>query len=85
MSEIILFTKEDLGIVVQQVIRAELDANEKRRARLESPKLFTINAVARRLGKHFSTIKKLCENGTIKTTKSGLILEEEIERYLGNS
>ncbi|MEI7980288.1 MAG: helix-turn-helix domain-containing protein [Bacteroidota bacterium] len=82
MNEMIFLPKEQIKEEIQQAIRAEFEAIEKKRKRLEHTKLLTINAVAKRLGKNHSTIRKLCETGAINRTKSGLIEENEIEKYL---
>ncbi len=46
--------------------------------------VFTINAVAKRLGMAHNTVKKLCRNGIIKTTKCGRIPEDALSEYLEN-
>ena len=85
MNEMIFLPKEEVMKEIQQAVRVEFEEIERKRKRVESNKLLSINAVAKRLQKSHAGIKKLCDNGTIKTTKSGLIEESEIERYLSNT
>jgi len=77
MENIALFNKEDLKVAV-------FEALNEYESKKESDKLYTVNSIAKRLGKSHKTISKLVSNGFIKTTKSGLIPENEIENYLKN-
>ena len=79
MQEIILTSKQDLA----QTIKSVLIEYDKEKAANTPGKLYTINQVAKTLGKAHATIKKLVLNGTIKSTKSGLITEKAINDYLG--
>ena len=79
MSDIILTTKQELAQTIKSVL-VEFD-NEKT-AKL-GEKLYTINQIAKKLGKAHATIKKLVTNGYLKTTKDGLIPESAINEYLG--
>ncbi len=79
MSEIILTTKQEL----EKTIKSILVEFDKEKVSREPGKLFTINRVAKMLGKAHATIKKLVDNGTIKSTKDGLITENAINDYLG--
>jgi hypothetical protein len=79
MSEIILTTRQELS----NTIKAVLIEFDKEKASKEPGKLFTINQVAKTLGKAHATIKKLVEKGLIKSTKDGLIPEKAINDYLG--
>jgi len=78
MNEMIFLPKEEVKLEIRNAIREEFEKNKQ----LTSPKLYTINAVAKRLHMSHATIKKLVLNKTIKTTRSGRIEETEIERYL---
>ena len=80
MESMVITTSKDLKNLVKQAIIEVKTEEEKKR---QGQKLYTINEVARRLGKAHNTIKKLCLAGVIKTTKSGLITEAAIEEYLG--
>ncbi len=79
MSEIILTTKQDL----EKVIKAVLVAHDNEKALKLPEKVYTINQVAKMLGKAHATIKKLVERGYIKSTKDGLIKGSAINEYLG--
>jgi len=78
VSEIILTTKEEL----KQELRSVLLEFEKEKLAKEPPKVYSINQVAKKLGLAHATVKKLVLNQVIKTTKSGLITEREINNYL---
>ena len=74
----VIVTNEELK---SEIISA-LEEFEEKRAKNEPPKLFTINQVAKKLGKAHSTIKRRVKQGYFKTTKDGLIPETAIEDYL---
>ncbi|RLD44052.1 MAG: hypothetical protein DRJ05_01125 [Bacteroidetes bacterium] len=78
MNRIILTTPSELRNEIKSVF-LEL---EKEKSKYESAKLYTINQVAKQLGKAHATIKKFVEAGLIETTKSGLITEDAINDYL---
>jgi len=78
MTEIILTTKQELI----NEIRAVFLSLEKEKEKNKPPKLYTINQVAKMLGKAHGTIKKYVQVGTIKSTKNGLITEDAINEYL---
>lgn len=78
MCEIILTTKSELKSLLIQVL-IEYD---KEKALSIPEKVFTINHVAKMLGKAHATIKKLVNKGIIKSTKDGLIPESAINDYL---
>jgi hypothetical protein len=75
---LIITSPEDL----KKVVKEALIDFEKEKQSLEPEKLYYKNQVAKMLGKSFATIKKLAENGTIRTTASGLISRSAIEEYL---
>lgn len=45
-------------------------------------KVYSINAVAKRLKMHHTTVKKKIAQGLIKTTSDGLVTEKSIKDYL---
>lgn len=79
MSEIILTTKQDLV----RIIRVALIEHDDEKASKLPEKVYTINQVAKILGKAHATIKKLVEKGYIESTKDGLIKGSAINEYLG--
>lgn len=79
MSELIITTKQDLSSVIEAVL---IKHDERNKAK-QPERIYTINYVAKKLGKHHATIKKLVDIGTIRSTKSGLIPESAINDYLG--
>ena len=78
MSEIILTTKQELAETIKSVL---IEYDNEKTAKLPG-KVYTINQVAKMLGRAHTTIKKLVENGTIKSTKSGVITEKALNEYL---
>lgn len=85
MSDMIFLPVTQAEEILEKAVVRGLELFEAKRKRLEGVKLLTINQVAKRLHKSHSTIRKLCKNGTIHTTASGLIEESAIERYLSNT
>jgi len=79
MSDIILTTKQEL----EQSIKSVLVEYDKEKASKLPEKVYTINQIAKMLGKAHATIKKLVKNEFIKSTKDGLITESAINEYLG--
>jgi len=78
-NEIIVTTPE----TIIQIVKTALKEYEKERANKKSEtKLFTINKVAKILGVSHTTVKKLVENETIKTTPDNKITEKELNNYL---
>lgn len=78
MDKIILTTKNEL----RQELKSVFLEIEKEKSAMLPPKVYTINQVAKMLGKAHATISKLTKRGIINTTKSGLITEEAINEYL---
>lgn len=74
-----LLTDQDLKSYSKSTIFEALDEYEKRKA---SGKVYYVNQVAKIMHKSPHTIKKLCEQGFLKTTSSGLITQEAIDEYL---
>ena len=79
MSEIVVTSKSDLREYIRSVI-LEIEAQK---AAKETPKLYSINQVAKKLGKAHATISKMVATGLIKATKDNLIPETSINEYLG--
>ena len=79
--EIIITTPEKLKALIKEVL-TELEEEKKKK---EIPKLYSVNAVAKKLGKAHATIKKHVEQGVIRTTVSGEIPEDAINEYLDRS
>ncbi len=79
--EITMITKEEL----KELLRDTLQEHEERKKKSEIPRLYTINQVAKKLGKAHATIKKYVERGLLRTTKTGEIPEDAIEELLERS
>lgn len=79
MSEIILTTKQELANTIKSIL---VEYDEEKISK-EPCKLYTINQVAKMLGKAHATIKKLVQKEILKSTKDGLIPEKALNEYLG--
>lgn len=79
MEELIISTKQELRTIIKTVL-AEYD---KEKASKAPTKVYSINQVAKLLGKSYNTIKKYVDKGIIKSTTNGLITESAINEYLG--
>jgi hypothetical protein len=78
MTDLIIIQKEELeGVVYKTLQRFDSEKN-----RVQGDRLFTINQVAKRLGKSHATIKKLVGLGIIKSNRIGLISEQTINDFL---
>ncbi len=82
MKSVLLIEEAELKKIVKSALK-EIEAEKE--ARIANQKLYSINEVAKRLGKAHLTIKKLVKAGYIKTTASGLISENAINDYLSNT
>ena len=67
---------------LKAIINETLDERERLLALQKPMKLYSINQVALRLGRHHSTIKKLVKTGRLLSTNDGRIPETAIEDYL---
>lgn len=85
MADMIFLPTEQVRQTIREAVREEFALLEEQRKRLSGVNLFTKNKVAKRLHLSFNTVKRLCADGVIRTTASGLIEEQELERYLANS
>jgi len=77
-TKVIVTSKEELNEILENII---LRIDEKK-GRGKGEKLYYINQVARMLGKAHETVKKMVENGTIRSTKDKKIPESAIDEYL---
>ena len=75
---LLITTEEELYSVIYKVL---VDF-EKDKLKNQPEKLYSINRVAKMLGKAHATIKKMVENGTIRSTKDSLIPQSYIDAYL---
>lgn len=71
------------GEDIKEIMKTAFYEIQKEEEATRPDKLFTINQVAKRLGRAHDTIKKLVQKGVIRTTKDGLITESAINEYLG--
>lgn len=82
MQNLILADRNDLKEALKDALKEHQKEIEKK---TEADKLFTINAVARRIGKAHATVKKMIKKGLLKTTPDGLIPLSAINEYLGRN
>jgi len=80
--ELIITPPEEMKKMMKNVLQ-EFEEEKKKKEKI--PKLYTINQVAKKLGKAHSTIKKYVDNGMIKTSKNGNIPEDAINEFLERS
>ncbi|MCX6285546.1 MAG: helix-turn-helix domain-containing protein [Bacteroidetes bacterium] len=70
---------------IREAIQVEMQHFNDERKKAEGEKIYTINAVARKLGLNFATVKKYCNQGHIRTVPGGKIPESAILEFLNNS
>lgn len=70
---------------LKSIIRTSLVDFDNEKNKNGSIVLYTINQVAKKLGKAHPTIKKMIERGVLKATKDNLITEAAINEYLQTS
>ncbi|MBN2778755.1 MAG: helix-turn-helix domain-containing protein [Bacteroidales bacterium] len=80
-QELVIMTKDEFRDSTIAIVRQTVRELEKGKT---ASKLFYKSQVARLLGKSHNTIKKLCENGFIKTTASGMITQAALDEYLNS-
>ena len=82
----VIFLREKTVIaIITKAIAAEFQRLELEKKKTEGEKIYSKNAVSRKLGKNFHTIKKYCETGLIRTVPGGGIPESAILEFLNNS
>ena len=67
---------------VEEIVLKALEKYGVPKERPGTIKLYSVNQIARMLGKAHRTITKLVKSGIIKSTKDGLITEQAINEYL---
>jgi len=86
MNKLVIMTEDEfLGALENVIMRAETSRLEREKVLYQREKLFTINKVAKRLGRAHATITRLVGEGLLKTTPDGLISENSINEYLKNA
>lgn len=70
----------NLQNLIKEAVKSGL--KEVRQEDLQGEKLYTINEVAKRLGKAHRTIKHWAATGALKTTPAGLISEKALQDHL---
>jgi hypothetical protein len=70
----------NLGNLIKEAVKNGL--KEVRQEELQGEKLYTINEVAKRLGKAHRTVKHWTAIGALKTTPTGLVSERALQDYL---
>lgn len=80
MSTVVVTQASDLKRVLKEVM-LEID-NE--RLKNQPEKVYSVNSVAKQIGKAHATVKKLIRAGYLKTTADGSIPESSIRDYLSN-
>lgn len=80
-KEILMITEEDLNrdrkaTAIEAIMEYERIKNGN--------KAYYISQVAKLLNKSHHTVKKLCIQGFIRTTKSGMITQSALDEYLNS-
>jgi hypothetical protein len=75
--------REALVDEIRRAVKLSLSEYDKEKSHLSDDRCYTVNQVAKRLKKAHSTVKKLCQEGHLKSTSSGTIPEWAINEYLG--
>jgi len=78
MTQLVLVQGADLKKMIKEVFK-EVETEKKQS---QPGKIYTINQVAKKIGKSHYTVKKLVQGGLIATTKNGLITESALNDYL---
>jgi hypothetical protein len=81
MSKLIVMTPEELTELVKEGAKSALKSVLEERE--DKVKIYTINEVAKMLAKAHQTVKKMVNEGKLKTTPDGRITQLELNRYLG--
>jgi hypothetical protein len=84
-AKIIFMSLETAVEEIRKAVAIEFQRVESEKKKLAGEKIYTINAVSKKLGKNFQTIKKYCKSGLIRTVPGGGIPESAIMEFLNNS
>jgi len=84
-AKIIFMPLETAVDEIRKAVANEFKRVESEKKKLDGEKIFTINAVSKKLGRNFQTIKKYCKTGLIRTVPGGGIPESAIIEFLNNS
>jgi len=77
-TEVIVTTRQELSEVIESVMK-KIEAQKSKGV---GEKLYYVNQIAKLTSKSHATISKLVKNGTIRSTKDGLIPESAVEDWL---
>lgn len=81
MGNLILMEEEQVIGIVKKAIEDALKGRQNEQVYKNPPKLFTINQVAKMLGRSHATITKMVNTGVIRSTKSRMIPQYAIDEY----
>ena len=84
-AKIIFMPLETAVDEIRKAVASEFQRVETERKKLAGEKIYTINAVSKKLGRNFHTIKKYCKVGFIRTVPGGGIPESAITEFLNSS
>ena len=82
MDALIILNEEQIDVKIYNAVRRSILEIEREKNSISGDRLYSINQVAKRLGKSHATISKLVKLNIIHTTKNGYISESAIEEYL---
>lgn len=79
MEIAMIYQKDELKAIIKECLSEhEAETADK----VSEIKSYSINQVAKKLGRHYSTIKKLIKTGQLKTTSDKRITLAELNKYL---
>jgi hypothetical protein len=83
-AKIIFMPLETAVDEIRKAVAFEFQRVENEKKKLAGEKILTINAVSKRLGRNFQTIKKYTKTGLIRTVPGGGIPESALMEFLSN-
>jgi excisionase family DNA binding protein len=81
-NTLVLLEPEQLFNEIKKAVKISLAEHDRERVNKDHIRLYTINQIAKKLNKSHSTISRLVKDGVIKSTKDGLVTEQELNNYL---
>lgn len=82
MTSVVVAETDQLAEIIKKSVRVALQEHDIEKKNGENMRLFTVNQVARKLGKAHATISRMLRDGVLRATQDGLIPEVELQRYL---
>lgn len=82
-DSIITLSRAQLHTIIKEATRQAIREHESQKARHSPEHLYNRNQAARTLGKSFTTITRMIQEGRITATADGkFIAQKELDRYI---